>query len=58
MASQPLVVILLLVLIAVLAIATFFLPILAFVVDFAFIALLVNRAVLESVKVVKEREAR
>jgi len=56
MASQPAVVILLLLLIAVLAIATFFLPILAFVVDFAFIALLVNRAVLESVKVMKGRE--
>jgi uncharacterized membrane protein YesL len=58
MASQPAVIIVLLILIAVLAAATFFLPILAFVVDFAFIALLVNRAVLESVKVVKEREAR
>ena len=58
MASQPAVIILLLILIAVLAIATFFLPILAFVVDFAFIALLANRAVLESVKVMKEREAR
>jgi uncharacterized membrane protein YesL len=58
MASQPAVIILLLILIAVLAIATFFLPILAFVVDFAFIALLANRAVLESVKVAKERAAR
>ncbi len=58
MASQPAVIVLLLILIAVLAIATFFLPILAFVVDFAFIALLTNRAVLESVKVTKEREVR
>jgi uncharacterized membrane protein YesL len=58
MASQPAVIILLLVLIAALAIATSFLLILAFVVDFAFIALLANRAVLESVKAVKEREAR
>jgi uncharacterized membrane protein YesL len=58
MASQPAVIILLLILIAALAIATFFLLILAFVVDFAFIALLANRAVLESVKAVKEREAR
>ena len=56
MASQPGAILMLLVLIAVLAIATFFLPILAFVVDFAFIALLANRAVLESVKAVKERE--
>jgi uncharacterized membrane protein YesL len=58
MASQPAVIILLLILIAALAIATSFLLILAFVVDFAFIALLANRAVLESVKAVKEREAR
>ena len=58
MASQPAVIILLLMLIAALAIATSFLLILAFVVDFAFIALLANRAVLESVKAVKEREAR
>ncbi len=58
LASQPAVIVLLLILIAVLAIATFFLPILAFVVDFAFIALLANRAVLESVKLMKEREAR
>jgi uncharacterized membrane protein YesL len=58
MASQPAVIILLLILIAALVIATSFLLILAFVVDFAFIALLANRAVLESVKAVKEREAR
>jgi heme exporter protein D len=52
------VIIVLLVLFVVLAIVSSLLFILVFVVDFAFIALLANRAVLESVKAAKGREAR
>jgi hypothetical protein len=58
LASQPVVIIVLLVLFVVLAIVSSLLFILVFVVDFAFIALLANRAVLESVKAAKGREAR
>ena len=56
-ATRPLVMIVLLVLIVALAIVSGFLFILVFVVDFAFIALLANRAVVESVKAAGEREA-
>ena len=58
LASQPAVIIVLFVLFVLLAIVSSLLFILVFVVDFAFIALLANRAVLESVKAAKEREAR
>ncbi len=57
-ASQPMVIIVLLVLFVLLAIVSSLLFILVFVIDFAFIALLANRAVIESVKAAREREAR